>query len=497
MTDETSVDDSMPEDSAEGNSQAPDIAPERLDEDAVYVIRKLKQAGHEAYFVGGCVRDWLIGRHPKDFDIATSATPNQVRGLFRNCRLIGRRFRLAHIYFRNGKILEVSTFRAPPPDDEAGVKMVEEDVPPLPEEGELGQLSFLDDTGEATAAEPAATPAEQDFLIVEDNTFGTAVEDARRRDFTINGLFYDPAQGLVLDHVNGLADLAHQEIRTIGDPEKRLREDPVRILRAVRFAAKLGFEIESSTYAAMEGTVEDLPRCSPPRLLEETFRLLRGGSATPALRLIRALNAMGFLLAPVDEYLRRTDSVERYFSFINALDEMVLRGNEFDDSMLLAAVLLPLAIEDFESWRAGPELQPGDDDKRNMSQSVEGLLRTLVQTARLPRRMAERCRMILLNQRTLVGWRRRRGGLQGLRRHPLFAESLRILEVWVGATQEHQAALEAWKSGGAPAPAVNAPGPTRKRRRGRGSKTAAAGSKTETASATPEHQPADGGAEAV
>jgi poly(A) polymerase len=496
MTDETSVDEFKPEDSADSHSPAPEIAPERLDEDGVYVIRKLKQSGHEAYFVGGCVRDWLIGRQPKDFDIATSATPNQVRGLFRNCRLIGRRFRLAHIYFRNGKILEVSTFRAPPPDDEGGVKMVEEEVPLTTEEGDGGQLSFLDESGETTSVEPATTPAEQDLLIVEDNTFGTAVEDARRRDFTINGLFYDPAQGVVIDHVNGLADLAHQEIRTIGDPEKRLREDPVRILRAVRFAAKLGFEIEPSTYAAMEGAVEDLPRCSPPRLLEETFRLLRGGSATPALRLIRALNGLGFLLAPVDDYLRQPEKVERYFSFINALDELVLRGQEFDDAMLLAAVLLPLAIEDFESWRAGPELQPGDDDKRNMSQSVEGLLRTLVQTARLPRRMAERCRMILLNQRTLVGWRRRRGGLQGLRRHPLFAESLRILEVWVGATQEHQAALEAWKSGGAPAPAANAPGPTRKRRRGRGGK-ALSSNKGEAVSAAAEHQSADGSAEAV
>src|SRR5207248_2794404 len=132
----------------------------------------------------------------------------------------------------------------------------------------------------------------------------TAEQDARRRDFTINGLFYDVGTGKVLDYVRGRRDLDERYIRTIGDPEIRMREDPVRILRAVRFACRLGLDIESRTYAAMEGTVEDLPRCAPPRLLEDTFRLIRGGVASSGIRLLTALDALKLLLPPIDAYLK-------------------------------------------------------------------------------------------------------------------------------------------------------------------------------------------------
>ncbi len=298
---------SPPEAQAE-DSTGPEIEPARLDADAVRVVLRLRQSGYQAYLVGGCVRDLLIGRTPKDFDIATSATPNQVRSLFRNCRLIGRRFRLAHVYFKGGKILEVSTFRAnpaiaedPQPSeavdgevasegtrhiaqaDQEALAAVEHDapVPNTPVSDVVDELAApsavlaaatddaesghddaeADDESDdgldvdtqvdqlAVGAADEAPPAEPDLLITEDNTFGTEIEDARRRDFTINGLFYDPVAGRVIDHVHGLRDLSVQEIRTIGDPEKRLREDPVRILRAVRFASKIEFDIESRTYA--------------------------------------------------------------------------------------------------------------------------------------------------------------------------------------------------------------------------------------------------------
>jgi poly(A) polymerase len=454
----------------------PDIAPERLDADAVRVLMRLRQHGHEAYLVGGCVRDLLIGREPKDFDIATSATPNQVKGLFRNCRLIGRRFRLAHVYFKGGKILEVSTFRAMP-------TLVEEPQPSEAAEGEVhseGTEHIADADQEALVAiaeglevpnapvedvqdevEPVAEP---DLLITEDNTFGTAIQDARRRDFTMNGLFYDPVAGRVIDYVNGLRDLALREIRTIGDPEVRMREDPVRILRAVRFAAKLGLDLEARTYAAMEGAVEDLPRCAPPRLLEETFRLLRGGHATQALKLVNALGALGALLPPVAEYLadEGSEGEAEYWRFVDAMDEAVRAGVAFDDSMLLASILLPISIDE-------PEQGADDEGGKppSVAQAIEALLSELVQKARLPRRIAERCRMILMAQRTLAGLRRRRGGLQGFRGHPLFAESLAVFEVWVKATGEYREQLEKWKAGGAPAPMPDAPGPRRRRRRRR------------------------------
>ena len=454
--------------------QGPDIEPERLDPDAVRVLLRLRQHGHEAYLVGGCVRDLLIGHEPKDFDIATSATPNQVKGLFRNCRLIGRRFRLAHVYFKGGKILEVSTFRAMP-------TIVEE---PQPSEAAEGEVQSEGTEHIATADAEALTAIEQgqevpstpvadvqdeaapDLLITEDNTFGTAVEDARRRDFTINGLFYEPSVGRVYDYVNGLRDLARREIRTIGDPEVRMREDPVRILRAVRFAGKLGLDIESRTYAAMEGAVEDLQRCSAPRLLEETFRLLRGGYARPALQLVGALDALKTLLPPVYDHLegQEPEGVTEYWRFIDAMDASVRRKPNFDDSMLLASILLPISLDEPEA--------PGADDETSgkppsVAQAIEQLLAQLVRSARLPRRIAERCRMILMAQRTLAGLRRRRGGLMGFRGHPLFNESLAVFEVWVAATGEHQEQLEKWKTGAAPQPTTDAPGPRRRRRRRR------------------------------
>src|SRR5216683_986317 len=219
----------------------PEIPEDRLDPDAVKVVRRLRRAGFTAYLVGGCVRDLLLGMRPKDFDVATSAHPNQVKETFRNSRLIGRRFRLAHVFFRGGKIIEVSTFRANPLDEVA-------DLP-------------------------------QDLLIRHDNVFGNAEEDARRRDFTINALFYDVDEGRVVDHVGGRGDLRGRLVRTIGNPDVRMREDPIRILRAIRFAAKCGLRIEPDTLAAMKKHVAEIPRCAPPRVLEEVLKLLRSGAS--------------------------------------------------------------------------------------------------------------------------------------------------------------------------------------------------------------------------
>jgi poly(A) polymerase len=425
-----------------------EIDPRLLDPDAVKVVHRLRSRGFEAYFVGGCVRDLLVGLKPKDFDVATSATPDEVRDTFRNCRLIGRRFRLAHVYFKGGKIIEVSTFRRNPgeglPDTEA---------------------SNAETAAEVEQAEPGA-----DLLITTDNVFGTAEEDARRRDFTVNALFYDTAAGKVIDFVRGRRDLERQVIRTIGDPEVRLREDPVRLIRGVRFAAKLGFDIDPRTYAAMEGAVEDLPRCAPPRLLEDTFRLLRGGISEPSLKLISALDALKVLMPPVDEFLKRGGpDVERvFYAHARALDARVKAGASFEDAVLLAVLLQPLCESAPEDEGQGGEGRP------QVARAVEELLAELVRTARLPRRIAERCRMILFAQRTLSGQRRRRGSLASFRRHPLFAEALHVFEMSVEATGQHREALERWKAGGAPeAAAPGAPGAgegrgRRRRRRRRG-----------------------------
>ncbi|HEY5923550.1 MAG TPA: polynucleotide adenylyltransferase PcnB [Kofleriaceae bacterium] len=215
-----------------------------IDPDADRVVRKLTRAGYKAYLVGGCVRDLLVSRTPKDFDVATSATPNEIKATFRNSRIIGRRFRLAHVFF-GSKIIETSTFRANPRDDD-----------------------------------------DHDLLIRRDNVFGTETEDARRRDFTINGLFYDVEREEVIDHVGGLADLDARLIRTIGDPDIRFQEDPVRMLRAVKFAARLSFGFDPATWRALLRWRGEISKCAPPRLLEEMHRLLRGGAARRSFELL-------------------------------------------------------------------------------------------------------------------------------------------------------------------------------------------------------------------
>jgi poly(A) polymerase len=237
---------------------APPIPLDRIDPDARAILERLGRAGFTAYLVGGCVRDLLLGRRPKDFDIATSARPRQVRRLFRNCMIIGRRFRLAHIRF-GPRIFEVSTFRAPPERENA----------------------------------------ELDPLILRDNVYGTEVEDAFRRDFTVNGLFYDPLRGRLVDHVGGQADLRDRLIRTIGDPEVRLREDPVRILRAAKFAARLGFELTPELRAATESHREDLRKSAPPRVLEELYRLVSGEGSAEAFRLLDRLGALPVILPEI------------------------------------------------------------------------------------------------------------------------------------------------------------------------------------------------------
>src|SRR5437868_1744072 len=292
--------------SAEGQKGRPEIREEWLDSDAVKVVRRLKKADFTAYLVGGCVRDLLLGMHPKDFDVATSAHPNQVKATFRNSRLIGRRFRLAHVYYKGGKVVEVSTFRANPLDELA-------DLP-------------------------------QDLLIRHDNVFGDEEEDARRRDFTINGLFYEVDEGRVVDHVGGKADLRARLVRTIGDPDVRMREDPVRIPRAFRFAAQCGLSVEAGSYAAMKTHVAEIPRCAPPRVLEEVLKLLRSGASRRSLELMRDVGALRVLLPPVAEHLERRGpaEAERHLRALDALDAHVRVGEIPSDAVLLATLLAPL-----------------------------------------------------------------------------------------------------------------------------------------------------------
>ena len=211
---------------------------------ALKVLYRLKDAGYQAHLVGGGVRDLLLGREPKDFDIATDAHPEDIRKLFRNCRLIGRRFRLAHVMFGR-EVIEVATFRA------------------LQQESVENGDQHVDDEGR----------------LVRDNVFGDIKGDAFRRDFTVNALYYNIADFSIIDYTGGLADLEHGVLRLIGDPDTRYREDPVRMLRVVRFATKLGFRIESETERPIERLAPLLGDIPPARLFDEMLKLFLGGSA--------------------------------------------------------------------------------------------------------------------------------------------------------------------------------------------------------------------------
>ena len=222
---------------------------------ALKVLYRLKEAGYQAHLVGGGVRDLLLGREPKDFDIATDAHPEKVRDLFRNCRLIGRRFRLAHVMFGR-EIIEVATFRA------------------------------FQDAGQDNAGQHV----DADGRIVRDNAYGTIEEDAFRRDFTVNALYYNIADFSIIDYAGGVADIEAGKLRLIGDPETRYREDPVRMLRAVRFATKLGFRLEPRTEAQLTRLAPLLADIPPARLFDEMLKLFMGGAALANFEMLRHYN---------------------------------------------------------------------------------------------------------------------------------------------------------------------------------------------------------------
>ncbi len=313
----------------------------RLDPDAVRVVRRLTAAGYEAYIVGGAVRDLLLGRPAKDFDIATNARPEDVKRVFRhNCRIIGRRFRLAHVFFSwGGKTYEVATFRRNPGS------MV--DAEPEPEV----------ESRHAHRGPPA------DLLIKNDNVFGDAHEDATRRDFTINGLFYDHDRQEILDWTHGVEDVQRRVVRTIGDPDVRFREDPVRILRAIKFAARLDCGIDPDVYDAMVAHREELNRAARPRVFEEILRLLRGGAARRSIYLAWDTGTLAVVLPELSAYLDDAgtddDAGSRVFRALAEIDRITAeRGTPPDDAVLLAALLREpirewtLGARTREEWRA-------------------------------------------------------------------------------------------------------------------------------------------------
>lgn len=288
---------------------------------AVSVTARLQEAGYQAFLVGGCVRDALLGEHPKDFDVATNATPEQVRNIFRNSRIIGRRFRLVHVLFGR-EMVEVATFRS-----------------------------------NHTARDAASGRAVQDSSgrILRDNVYGTLEEDALRRDFTINALYYDPSNRVIHDFTDGVADLKKRTLRLIGDPETRYQEDPVRMLRAIRFAAKLKVELPEATATPIHRMAHMLADIPAARLYEEVLKVFLNGSAEDSFVLLQEYN----LFAPLFPLSAREIQEEDGDYCINLVrlalrntDTRLAQGKTITPAFLFAALLWPALLPLIAQCRA-------------------------------------------------------------------------------------------------------------------------------------------------
>ncbi len=415
-----------------------------LDPDATSVLNRLIRAGHRAYLVGGCVRDLLLGGTPKDFDIATSARPRQVKKIFRNSRIIGRRFRLVHVMFGGNKTLEVSTFRRAPKEesDLAGFPEARDAAPgAAAEDSELWENAGAPAGGDAAPADegPAASEGddddEADLLIREDNVYGTEAEDAVRRDFTINGLFYDVQDQCVLDYVGGVADLRRRVLRTIGDAARRVREDPVRILRAVKFAVRLDLTFDPDLAAAIAEHHEDLRRSAAPRVFEEILRMLGGPHPQKSVELLARLGVLRVLVPELGLRPHGTDDDPRLAALIERLTALaeVDRGRRALPTAMYLAVLfydeLRRRVVGDDVTTEGPHHPP--------SEALDAFLRPIGQRFRMAKRDTARVRAMVLALRRIdpalqgpeARHRRHRGGLGEFVRREFFHDALLLMRI--------------------------------------------------------------------
>ena len=278
------------------------LSPELISTNALKVVNRLTSHGYQAYLVGGCVRDLLLGKAPKDFDVATDAHPEEVRDLFRNSRLIGRRFRIVHVRFGR-EIIEVATFRAPHNEEQT-------------------EKHF-----------------NEDGRILSDNIYGTLAEDVHRRDFAMNALYYQPELDIIHDEVGGLDDIKQQRIRLIGEPESRFREDPVRMLRALRFKASMDFDIEPNTEAALRKLAHLLKDIPPARLFEEVLKLLMNGKGEASYREMVDYGVLNWLFPDTWRLLENTPQRELARLALASTDARVAEDKPVTPAFIFAALL--------------------------------------------------------------------------------------------------------------------------------------------------------------
>ncbi|MFT4257573.1 MAG: polynucleotide adenylyltransferase PcnB [Pseudoxanthomonas sp.] len=374
-----------------------DISP-----NALRVLYRLRDAGFSACLVGGAVRDLLVGQQPKDFDVATDATPEQVRQLFRNCRLIGRRFRLAHVVF-GPEIIEVATFRANSDDGSGGREM---------------------DNGR----------------LVRDNIYGSIEEDAVRRDFTANALYYAIEDFSVRDYVGGYEDVLARRMRLIGDPEQRYREDPVRMLRAVRLAAKLGFEIDAATAEPIPRLASLLAEAAPARLFEEILKLFLSGHAVASFEGLERFGLLSVLLPETAAALasNRSGALRRMLvEGLRGTDERIARDEPASPAFLFALLLWPAYCRALTGLQA-QGVNPEDAARR----AADRVTVHQLQSVALPRRFSLPMQEIWLLQSRFSTRQRRR--VMRLLAHPRFRAAFDFLVLRLVASDTHAADVEFW-----------------------------------------------------
>lgn len=383
-----------------------DISRKQMSRSALKVLYHLREAGFSAYLVGGAVRDLLVGRAPKDFDIATDATPEQVKSIFRNCRLIGRRFRLAHVVFGR-EIIEVATFRANGGNDDE-------------EEGREVLASGR---------------------LVRDNVYGSIEDDALRRDFTVNALYYSIADFSVHDYVGGFADVQSRTLRLIGEPEARYREDPVRMLRAARLAAKLEFSIDPATAAPIPKLAPLLADAAPARLFEEAMKLFLAGHAKSSFEHLEAFGLLPELLPETAQALalNKSGALRRMLvqGLINA-DTRVAAGEPASPAFLFAVLLWPAYCRALAQLQA-QGIQAVDAQRRAADRVT---MRQVARTA-LPRRFSLPMQEIWLLQPRFVLRQNKR--VSRLLAHPRFRSAFDFLELRLAASDTHAADVGFWR----------------------------------------------------
>ena len=375
-----------------------------MSQEVLKVLYRLHGTGHLAYLCGGGVRDLLLGREIDDYDVATDAEPKRLKEVFGNCRLVGRRFRIAHIMFSGGKIIEVSTFRRQGDEDDLG-------------ENQTNSL-----------------------LIKRDNTFGSPADDAFRRDFTINALYYNIADFSIIDYVGGREDLRSRLIRSIGDPDIRFQEDPIRILRGIRLAAALGFEVEESTWEAMKRQRHHILECSVSRIREEIMKILRRQASHVGFQLLIRAGILEILFPQLEESRlphseRKTIAEHSILQHLAALEDLRVRDTELPDSVLLATLTAVPAKELLET------LPPDQDVGKSLHEYLEANFKPLA----FPRMVRSRVHLLHLALRHMLAEQRKKRR-RSLRRSPIFVDALKLLEIHCLATNQQWSALRRWQN---------------------------------------------------